>query len=213
MKFALIILGCLAVAFGLIYGAWALEESSKAIRTVVIEQPDNHLFAVKIDEGEGETILVQCNEDRFEEAFQHFGRFLGVKETPLNLIGGPLVLAHLPSEVPDKLKPVKRVAVEFLKRHSPRRIILVAHSECLAYDTIAAWQNRLTEVQNRQREDMKLAVAVLKSWFPKSEIQAYYANKEGQTLRFDPVTIKDEELKLIPLEVLEPILKNKEGDK
>jgi len=213
MKTLLIVLGGLALLGAMIYGAWALEESSKTIKTVVIEQPGNHLFVVQMDEGEGETVLIECNEDRFEEAFGHFAKFLGVKSTPLNVIGGPMIVAHLPAEAPEKLKPVKRVAVEFLKRHSPRRIILLAHSECLAYDTIAAWENRLDEVQNRQLADVRRSVAVLRSWFPKSEIQVYYAKKQGNTVAFDQVPVDEKELEPIPIEILEPVITGKETNR
>src|SRR3989344_7554565 len=99
MKTLLIALGSLALIGAMIYGAWVLEESSKAVKTVVVEQPGNHLFVVQVDEGEGETVLVQCNEDRFEETFSRFAKFLGVESTPLNVIGGPMIVAHLPSEV------------------------------------------------------------------------------------------------------------------
>ena len=187
---AIVLLVC-AVSGGLIYGAWWLEEYSKQIRTVVVEQPDGHIFAVEMDEKEGGTVFIQCDEEEFEEAFAKFRRFLNVDDAPLSIPGGPMGVAHIPAEVPSDLEPAKRALVEVLKRHSPKRVVLLAHSDCLLYDTVAAWNNQLDAVKERQSEDLKRAVRTLKQWLPKSEVQVYYARRENNQLRFMQVDPKD----------------------
>lgn len=175
---------------GLIGGSWWLEDYSKRINTVVVEQPGGHLFIVEVEEKEGGTVFIQCDEDEFEDAFKQFRRFLNVKEPPLAVPGGPMVIAHAPAEVSKKLQPAQRALIEVLKRHSPRRIILLAHSDCLLYDTVAAWQNELNDVKRRQFEDLRRAVEALRKWFPKSEVQVYYALKDGKKLIFNPADLE-----------------------
>lgn len=181
----------LAGAFivGLIGLAWWLEEYSKRIKTMVVEQPGGHLFIIEMEEKEGGTAFIQCDEEEFEDAFKQFRRFLNVKEPPLSIPGGPMVVAHTPIEVSPELKPAQRALVEVLKRHSPRRVILLAHSDCLLYDTVAAWQDKLGTVKQRQFEDLKQAVAVLKRWLPNSSVEVYYALKDGKRLLFNPVNL------------------------
>lgn len=189
-KIAGVILLVSSALGGLIAGSWWLEEYSKRIHTVVVEQPGGHLFIVEVEEKEGGTVFIQCDEDEFEDAFKQFRRFLNVKEPPLSIPGGPMVIARAPAEVSEKLQPAQRALIEVLKRHSPRRIILLAHSDCLLYDTVAAWQNELNDVKRRQFEDLRRAVEALQKWFPKSEVQVYYALKDGKKLIFNPADIE-----------------------
>jgi len=86
--------------------------------------------------------------------------------------------------VAEELQPAKRAAIEYLKRHAPRRVILVAHSECLLYDTIAAWQDDLDAVKRRQHEHLVAARDAIRKWFPTTEVELYYADKDGNRLTF-----------------------------
>lgn len=172
----------------LLYAAWALEEAKKSVRTVVIKNPSgNDLFVVELQEKQEGDILIQCNEERFQDAFGHFRKFLGVDTEPVAVPGGAMLLALPPTEVPEDLQPAKRVLVEVLKRHSPRRVILIAHSECLLYDVLAAWQDRLDEVKGRQETDLRRATDTIKTWFPNTEVDVFYAQKDGDKLLFNPL--------------------------
>ncbi len=174
---------------GLIWGAWYLEEYSKRIRTVVVERPGGDLFAIEIEEREGPIVFVQCDEDEFEESFAAFRKFLNVEGTPLAVPGGPMLIAQAPTEVSEELKPAQRAAIEILKRHAPRRIILLAHSDCLLYDTVAAWQDRLDSVKQKQFDDLKRTVAVIERWLPHTKVEVYYALRDGKQIRFNPVDL------------------------
>lgn len=189
VKYALGATAILAVLGGLIWGAWYIEEYSKRIKTVVVERPGGDLFIIETKERQGSTVFIQCDEDEFEDAFKQFRRFLNVEGPPLSVPGGAMLLAQAPTEVSDKLKPAQRAAIEILKRHSPRRIILLAHSDCLLYDTVGAWQDQLDLVTQKQFEDMRRAVAVIKRWLPNTEVEVYYALRDGHRLRFNPVNL------------------------
>lgn len=188
MKTVIIAVLALALVGAILWGSWAYEESKKPIKTVVLKSPTNDLFVVTVKHKEGDDILIQCDEDDFQEAFEKFRNFLGVKVEPIEVPGGAMFFAIPPTEVPEKFEPAKRAVIEFLKWHSPRKVILIAHSECLLYDVFGAWQNRADEVENRQRADLERARDVIRTWFPKTEsIEIYYALKRGDTLAFNPL--------------------------
>lgn len=183
----------LVISALLLYAAWALEEAKKSVRTVVIQNPSgNDLFVVELQEKQEGDIVIQCNEERFQDAFGHFRKFLRVDTEPISVPGGAMLLALPPTEVPEDLQPAKRVLVEMLKRHSPHRVILIAHSECLLYDVLGAWQDRQGEVRGRQEEDLRRAMDTIRTWFPKTEVGVFYALKEGDHLVFNPLPLEEE---------------------
>lgn len=201
-KFVGITLLVILVLGGFIWGSYWLEDYSKRIKTVVIERPGRDLFEIEFEEQEGPTVFVQCDEDEFEEGFREFRRFLHIKEPPLTIPGGPMLLAQLPTQVSEDLKPVQRTAIELLKRYSPSRIILLAHSDCLLYDTVAAWQNELDAVKDKQFEDMERAVAAIRRWLPNTKVEVYYAFRDGKRLRFNPVDLTPHAgTEVVPFEV------------
>lgn len=177
------------VAGFLLWGVWQLEEAKKGVHTRVVEETDDGLLVVELKEKEKYDLTVQCDEENFQEAFRQFAKHVQADATvpPLTIPGGPLVIALADHELPENMQPVKRAAIEYLKRHAPKRVILLAHSECLLYDTIAAWQNNLDAVKQRQHADLIRARNVLKSWFPKTEVEIYYADRQGDKLTFYPM--------------------------
>lgn len=189
LKGACVVLAIFASLGGILWGAYYLEDYKKRIKTVVVERPDGDLFVIETKERKGPTVLIQCDEDNFEDAFKAFRRFLGVESVPLTVPGGPMLLAQLPAEVSEDLRPAQRAAIEVLKRYSPSKIILLAHSDCLLYDTVAAWQDQLDRVKEKQFEDMQKAVAAIKRWLPHTQVEVYYALKDGDKLRFNPVDL------------------------
>jgi hypothetical protein len=178
----------LALVAAVSFGVWSYEESRKPIQTVVLKGQNNDLFTVRMKPKEGEDIIIQCDEEDFQESFDRFRSFLGVKASPLNVPGGAMLFSVSPKDVPENLQPAKRAVIEVLKRHSPRRVVLIAHSDCLLYDVVAAWQNRAAEVERRQKSDLNHAREVIREWFPNTDlVEVYYARKHGDTLSFNPL--------------------------
>lgn len=168
-----------------LYLAWEIEESSNPVRTVIVEDlEEKGVFTVEIREQEGQDFIVYCDEERFQEAFSMFADHVGVETEPLRVPGGPMVLAFADVTVPENFQPAYRTLVQMLKRHAPSRVVLVSHSECLLYDSIAAWQNNLAAVRDRQQQDLIAAQKALRAWLPRTEVEVYYADKRGTQLKF-----------------------------
>jgi hypothetical protein len=188
-KLALVTLLLGAVTGAAIWIAWELEEGKKPVRTEVVGETDEGHFVVEMKEQESFDLIVHCDEEKFQEAFEEFTDHVDVESPypPLRVPGGPMVIALADLELPEKLQPAKRAAVEYVKRHAPRRVILVAHSECLLYDTIAAWQDDLDAVKTRQHEHLIASRNVIKQWFPDAEVELFYADRSGDRLTFYPM--------------------------
>ena len=174
------------ITAGVIWLAWELEESKKPVRTRVVGETEAGEFVVEMKEQESFDLIVHCDEARFEDAFEEFAEHTQIESPypPLRVPGGPMVIALADLELPEDLQPAKRAAIEYLKRHAPRRVVLVAHSECLLYDTIAAWQDDLDAVKRRQHEHLVAARDAIQKWFPTTEVELFYADKDGNRLTF-----------------------------
>ena len=176
-------------------GAWLLEGGT------IVAKPDSKAsseeFVVDLPPKEaGMDLVIQCNEERFQGAYKKFREeHLDIDTEPIAVPGGIKALAAVEGELPKELEPVKRAIVEALKRHSPRRIVLTAHSYCLIYDVIAAWQNASDRkrIEWQQVTDLQEARDLIRSWLPDTQVDVYYAQIEGNRLRFK--TLLKEEVK------------------
>lgn len=170
-----------ALVFGaggfLFWGAFALEEGEKG-KKIVAAQAEDGSFVVEVSEKPRAVVMVQCNEEEFQEAFARFQRHLRIDEVPLAVPAGPKWFA-LPEKLPEEVEPAKRVLVEWLKRHAPRRFVLLAHADCLLYDVVAAWQGKKDEVKRRQEKDMLEAERFLRAWFRETPVERYYCDTES----------------------------------
>jgi hypothetical protein len=174
--------------------AWRADKRDHYVATVTVSDAQgNENFSVELNEEIGPTVLIHCSEDRFAPAFNEFRNHLDIETPSLPIPGGPFIIARLPAELPEGMANVQRSVVEILKRHSPSRVIFVAHRDCLVYDTVSAWQNKLHEVKNRQVLDLEAATAVIREWFPKARVEAYYADLKDGRLIFEPQVLQRKE--------------------
>lgn len=186
----LIAVAVVALVFALLWGAWVFDPSAAREREAKEAGAE---FAYKLPEEDRpqSDILIGCSEHVVETPNAEFAKWKDLRGAPLALPGGALALAHIDDVgVSEQFKPAQRAAVEVLKRHSPRKIVLVSHSMCLYYDTIAAWNNSLPQVRERQVQDMHAALHLLREWFPQADISGYMAEEENRTLFYRPVPQK-----------------------
>lgn len=181
----LIGIAVLIIAASLIGGAWVLEGGKIP---GFKQSGKSGEFVAELPPRVGIDLVLQCDEEFVQEAYKRFREeHLGILTDPIAVPGGVKALAAVQGELPKELEPVKRAIVEALKRHAPRRVVLIAHSECLLYDVIAAWQNQGDQVRSRQEADLLAASNLIKTLFPNTKVEMYYAQKDGDRLRFKPL--------------------------
>jgi hypothetical protein len=176
------------VIAGILWATWIFDSSSAQENS---KQEEGVEFAYKLPKEADRAhsdVLIYCNEDAMKEPTAEFAKWKGLQGIPFTLPGGPLAIARLNDvTVSEYFKPAQRTAVEVLKRYSPERIVLVTHTMCLYYDSIAAWNNSLPQMRERQTKDMEASLQLLREWFPKAEILTYLAEEENKTLFFRPL--------------------------
>ncbi len=173
----------------MLYGAWSLEEGDRPTQEV---KSEDGVFTVSVEDEPGSTLVIECDEGLFGDANARFRDHLGLDGPPLNLPGGPMLLAKLPDELSTEHGPLARSAIEFIKRHSPEKIILIAHSDCLVYDVAGAWVDRSEFVRFKQYADLGAAAKLISSWLPNIRVEAYYALKDRGEIKFNPVPLTAE---------------------
>lgn len=186
--------GVLVLAVIVFLGAWKLESKTGANAVKPDDRIKSGEFVVDVPQEVGIDLVIQCDEERFQNAYKRFREeHLDIKTEPIAVPGGILALTawNWKNGMPEELKPVERAITEALKRHSPRRVVLTAHSYCLLYDVIAAWQNKASEVEARQLGDLETARDLIRRLFPNAQVDVYYAKVDGDKLRFKPI-LKEE---------------------
>jgi hypothetical protein len=167
----------LAVVLGL-WGVWVLESGYAARGTAEDGAEFTYQLADKGNDSQTDIILF-CPEDHMAEPSEAFSAWLKLDGIPMTVPGGTMLLAKLNDvTLDDNLKPLQRAFVEVLKRYSPRRVVLVAHTYCVYYDTLAAWNDNLSGVRTRQIEDLEASMQVLQQWFPRAKISGYLAEED-----------------------------------
>src|SRR5262245_30704143 len=116
----------LLVAAGL-WGIWVFESRSAGREGGAAT--DEFSFQLKPSASGDSDIMLLCPEDILTEPGEAFAKWLKLSGPPLTVPGGVMLLARLNDiAIDDSLKPLQRSAIELLKRYSPRRVVLVAHT-------------------------------------------------------------------------------------
>jgi hypothetical protein len=160
-----------------LWGIWVFESRSAAKASSEGTAEFSYQLTAGPDQGD---VMFMCAEDVMNDPGEAFAQWLKLDGTPVQLPGGVMVLARLNDvTIDESLKPLERSVVEILKRYSPRRVVLVAHTYCIYYDTLAAWNNNLNGVRQREIDDLQAAIQVLRKWFPRAEISGYLAEEDA----------------------------------
>lgn len=177
----------LVLAAAVMVGAYWYETKSENAK-----QGEAGIFVAQLadEPAQMKAVIIFCHEEKFQVSFEAFKKHLKLQGSTFVIPGGAKVFALTDIETPEELRPAKRTLIELLKRYSPARIILVSHAECLIYDSVAAWQDKLKEVKTQQMQDLQTAAQVIKEWFPHATVELFYADKSGRELRFLPIAIQ-----------------------
>lgn len=186
LKGVLIAVAIVLVTVAIIYGASQLDQkksrhpapAEEAIPTLIVDLP-----AQKQDD-----LLLMCNENEYQTGFERFRQFVQIGTQPIAVPGGPMLVAVTDVQLDSTLQAPKRALVEVLKRHTPRRVVLMSHDGCLYYDTVSAWLNDPSHVRVRQYADLARAESVVHTWFPNATVEVWHGERYGQQqMRFRPV--------------------------
>ena len=124
-----------------------------------------------------EAVVVHCSDHRFQEGFREFiTDGVGLSSYALLAIPGG---GHFGSmeQLQPKFARVGLQSLKFLiKRSGARRIILVAHDDCLFFKE--QLQHLFTEADfnRKQIANLKRTRQVLLDWFPRSTVELYLAD-------------------------------------
>lgn len=189
MKWVFGVLAAVLLTVGIIWAASSLEAFKESSRVKVLEKSKkDQTLVVDIEPERHGDYIVYCDEERFQQGFDQFRRFVRIKSHALTAPGGPMLIALADVELSEELQAPQRVLIEALKRHAPQRVVIMAHEGCLIYDSIGAWYNDPASVRQRQMVHLRKARDVLQIWFPRTHVEVFYGDKIDETrIQFSPV--------------------------
>ena len=119
MRYVVICVASILIFGCLIWLAWELEEAREPIRTDVLGADEHGNFVVRLREQDRYDLILHCDEEKFQEAFEAFKKNLEIDDSypPLKVPGGPMVVALADELLPENLIPAKNAAVEDWFRH------------------------------------------------------------------------------------------------
>lgn len=162
---------------------WRLEGAHQE-RDVLPSASQEFSYPLERSAGTGD-LLLTCSEEIMNKPIAAFARWLKIEGPPIQVPSGHMLIPQLNNvEIGEEFKPAQRAVQELLKRHSPRKVVLVAHTNCVYYDTVAAWQDSLATVRQKQIDDLKATAGLVREWLVKSEVQTYLAEEENGRLVF-----------------------------
>jgi hypothetical protein len=134
-------------------------------------------------------LALYCSDGRWGEAFDEFcHRHLQIPHYDRWAVpGGPAWVADAPDD--PALLQATRLHLDFLvQAHELERIVLITHYGCAWYGH--RLQRSADECLPAQAEDVQIAAAALKSWYPGLQVDAYLAMRQHGWVSFHPLDIE-----------------------
>lgn len=122
--------------------------------------------------------LVWCFDDRFTLAVTKFLKRTGVTRIDsIRVAGGPKALASPDDEaartfVLEQLRLSRRL-------HATERVILIAHSDCLAWGGLARFQGDVRAESEHHQAALARAAGVVRSAIPEMRVACLFVDFEG----------------------------------
>ena len=122
--------------------------------------------------------LVWCFDDRFTLAVSKFLKRSGVSRTDsIRVAGGPKALAS-PDDEAARAFVLEQLRLS-RKLHATERVILIAHSDCLAWGGLARFQGDVRAESEHHRAALARAAEVVRSAIPEMRIECLFVDFEG----------------------------------
>jgi hypothetical protein len=135
-------------------------------------------FASPAENYRADAALVWCFDDRFTLAVTKFLKRNGVTRIDsIRVAGGPKALSSVDDEA------ARTFVLEQLrlsrKLHATERVILIAHSDCLAWGGLARFQGDPRAESEHHQAALARAAAAVRSAIPEMTVECLFADFEG----------------------------------
>src|SRR5713101_5353268 len=123
--------------------------------------------------------IIWCFDNRFDLGFRKFLKRIGVfNSDPIKIAGGAKCLAS-PEHESDREFVLEQIR-KSMRLHGTKRVVLMVHSDCVAYGGLAGafGGNARVEAEHHHGELQRAAVN-LATAIPGIEVQAYFVDFEG----------------------------------
>ena len=122
--------------------------------------------------------LVWCFDDRFTLAVTKFLKRSGVVRCDsIRVAGGPKALAS-PDDEAARAFVLQQLRLA-QQLHATERVILMAHSDCLAWGGLARFQGDVRAESEHHQEALARAAAVVRAAIPEMAVECLFADFEG----------------------------------
>jgi hypothetical protein len=122
--------------------------------------------------------VVWCFDDRFTLAVTKFLKRTGVVCTDsIRVAGGPKALAS-PDDEAARTFVLEQLRLS-RKLHATERVILIAHSDCLAWGGLARFQGDVRAESEHHQAALASAARVVRSAIPEMTVECLFVDFEG----------------------------------
>jgi len=137
--------------------------------------------------GEADAVVIHCSDPRYQHHFQEFlEKHLGLDNYGLLAVPGGHQFLTLVDYLPKFSWAGWRWVKFLMDIAKPRRVILIAHHDCLWYRD-GRFSLHRGDVRERQVQDLKRVQAAVAERFPEVAVELYFARLEGDQASFEPV--------------------------
>ncbi len=135
-------------------------------------------FASPAENYRADAALVWCFDDRFTLAVTKYLKRSGVaRADSIRVAGGPKALAS-PDDDPGRAFVLEQLRLS-RKLHATERVILIAHSDCLAWGGLARFQGDARAESEHHRAALARAAGVVRSAIPEMSVECLFVDFEG----------------------------------
>jgi len=122
--------------------------------------------------------VVWCFDDRFTMAVEKFLRRSGIaRADSIRVAGGPKTLASL-AEEGERAFVLRQLRLS-QQLHATTRVILIAHSDCLAWGGLARFGGDVRAEREHHSRELSRAAAVVQEALPEMKVEGLFVNFEG----------------------------------
>jgi Putative carbonic anhydrase len=122
--------------------------------------------------------VVWCFDDRLTTVVQKFLKRNGIaRSDSIRVAGGPKALAS-PDDEQERTFLLQQLRLS-RKLHATDRVILIAHSDCLAWGGLARFQGDAVAEREHHSQQLARAAAVVQSALPEMRVECLFVNFEG----------------------------------